>query len=99
MSDDTIRIDDRPGQGRYVLSVDGTEAGVVAYRLRGDRLIVDHTEVGERYEGRGLGGRLARRVIDDARDRGLRLVPRCPFFRSYLERHPEHADLVDPVQA
>ena len=45
----------------------------------------------------GLGSELVRAALDDIRTRGLEIVPRCPFVRRYLERHPEYADLVaDP---
>ena len=33
-------------------------------------------------------------ALDDIRARGLRLVPFCPFVRSYIRRHPDYADLV-----
>jgi predicted GNAT family acetyltransferase len=29
------------------------------------------------------------------RRRGLRVVPQCPFIRSFVEENPEYADLVD----
>ena len=34
-------------------------------------------------------------TLDDVRARGsLRVVPRCPFIRSWIEKHPDYADLV-----
>ena len=33
-------------------------------------------------------------VLGDVRARGLKIEPVCPFVADYLERHPEHADLV-----
>lgn len=53
-----------------------------------------HTEVPPVLEGRGYGAALARAALEYAREKHLRVVPRCPFVRSYLERHPEYADLV-----
>jgi predicted GNAT family acetyltransferase len=50
-----------------------------------------HTVVDEAYAGRGLGNRLAKGVLDDALGRGLHVVPRCPFIRAWLERHPDYA--------
>ena len=99
MSDPTIEILDRPDLGRYILTLDGQEAGFVAYRDRVARRIVDHTEVDPAFEGRGLGSRLARHVLDDARARQLRIVPRCPFLAAYLERHPEDHDLIEAAEA
>ena len=34
-------------------------------------------------------------ALDHVRGEGGRIVPLCPFVRSWLERHPEYADLVD----
>ena len=96
MADARIEITERPDDGRYVLTIDGSDAGEVAYRRRGRQLIVDHTEVDPAFEGQGLGSRLARHVLDAARAEDLRIVPNCPFLRGYLDRHPEDATLVDP---
>lgn len=47
-----------------------------------------------RTGGRGVGSQLARHALDDARARGLAVVPDCPFLNDYLSKHPEYADLV-----
>ncbi len=95
MPDSVIEIQDRPERGAYVLLVDGERAGYVTYRLDGERLTVDHTKVTDAFSGRGFGGRLARHVLDDARRRDLRVIPRCPFLAGYIRTHPEYQDLVD----
>jgi hypothetical protein len=53
-----------------------------------------HTEVPKQLEGRGVGSQLVRGALDIIRKRGLRVVPRCPFVKSYIERHPDYTDLV-----
>jgi len=79
---------------RYELRVDGEVAGFVEYRFAGDdRIVLTHTEVDERFEGHGIGSRLARGVLDDARAHGWQVVPRCPFIAEYIRRHPDYADL------
>jgi len=81
-------------QHRYELRIDGEVAGVVEYRFAGEgRIVLTHTEVDERYEGHGLGSRLARGALDDARAHGWQVVPRCPFIAEYIQHHPEYADL------
>src|SRR5579884_2712755 len=42
-----------------------------------------------------------RAALDDARDRGFRVVPICPFVEAYVRRHPEDADPVvaDPARS
>lgn len=44
--------------------------------------------------GRGIGTRLVLHALEDARERGLRVVPSCPFVGEVVERHPEYADLL-----
>ena len=92
--DRLVAVRDNPGEGRYELFVAGQLAGHATYTLSGPTMTIPHTEVRPRFEGQGLGARLARFALDDARERGLRVVPRCPFVAAYIGRHPEYADLV-----
>jgi hypothetical protein len=101
MSDDARRqraeavtVRDEPAGARYELFVDGELAGFATYRRRDGVMTIPHAEIEPRFEGRGLGGRLARFALDDARRHGWRVVPACPFVASYIERHPEYSDLV-----
>lgn len=94
----TIEVEsDAEGTGRYVVSVDGDEAGELTFRAdpTGNRVLV-HTGVDDAYEGQGLAAQLVTRAFDDARAADLKIVPQCPYVRRYLERHPEHLDLVAP---
>ncbi|WP_374275008.1 GNAT family N-acetyltransferase [Brevundimonas sp.] len=81
---------------RYVLDVDGAEA-VVTYNLNGENLMITETLVPQALEGRGLAKRLAVHVLDDARARDLKVLPVCPFFAGYLQKHPDYADVVHPT--
>ena len=89
-----IVVADNPGEGRYELYVDGRLVGLATYVLSGQTMTIPHSEVQPSFEGQGLGARLARFALDDARERGLRVVPRCPFIAAYVKRHPEYADLI-----
>ena len=91
---DIRREDTRPTSGRYVISVDGTDAGFSIYSERAGVITFRHTEVDPSFEGQGLGGTLARGALDDARARGLQVKALCPFIASYLKRHPEYQDIV-----
>ncbi len=85
---------DSPDHHRYELR-DGDEViGLIAYRLADGVITLVHTEVDPAHEGQGHAATLARGALDDARSRGLRVVPSCPYVASYIEKHPEYADLV-----
>ena len=89
-------IHDNAEAHRYELPVDG-EVAVVIYNLSGQNLMITETLVPPVLEGRGLTSRLARHVVSDARGRALLILPVCPFFAGYLQKHPEHTDVVHPT--
>jgi uncharacterized protein len=89
-------VRDAPDQRRYEVYDDaGALAGFTTYATRPGKIIFVHTEVDPAFEGQGLGSALVKSALDDARARGLRVVPLCPFVAAYVERHPEYDDLVD----
>lgn len=91
---DAVEIRDRPPEGRYIISLDGQPVGFSQYTLGSGEITFIHTQIDREFEGRGLGLRLAGAVLDDARARGLRVRPQCPFIASYIKAHPAYRDLV-----
>ena len=78
---------------RYELEVEG-ELAVAEYRLRDGRITFTHTEVPEALGGRGIGKTLIGAALDDVRQRGLKVVPACPFVKHFIDTHPETRDLL-----
>ncbi|HEX8996498.1 MAG TPA: GNAT family N-acetyltransferase [Ktedonobacterales bacterium] len=92
---DNITIRDNEAEQRYETQI-GEAVAILAYE-RGERQIaLIHTDVPKELEGRGIGGKLAKFALDDARSRGLEVVPICPFVVAYLRRHPDEMDVVAP---
>jgi predicted GNAT family acetyltransferase len=89
-----IEFVDNPDAHRFELRSGDELLGFVAYRLAADHITLVHTEVDPAHGGQGYAARLARAALDDARSRGLRVVPSCPYVASYVRKHPEYADLV-----
>ena len=89
-----VTVVDNPDASRYEIRVDGKLAGFVVYRLPPDRIVFVHTEIDQAMEGRGLGGRLIRAALDDARAKGRKVTALCPFVGDYIERHPDYQDLL-----
>jgi predicted GNAT family acetyltransferase len=96
MSKDAVEVQRNEAAQRYETVVEGSPA-IIQYEQDGDRIVFLHTEVPEALEGRGIGSALARAALEDARDRNLTVVPRCPFVRAYIRRHPEYETLLDAV--
>ncbi len=91
-----LHVRDVPESRRYeaTLGDDPALTALLDYSLGQGWIELLHTEVLEGYEGQGLGSRLVAAVLDDARQRGLRVVPKCPFVVRWLERHPEQQDVL-----
>jgi predicted GNAT family acetyltransferase len=87
-----IRVTRHPAD--YEITVDGVHAGTAVFTEEPGAVVFTHTEVDAAFGGQGIGGQLARAALDDVRARGLRVVPKCPFIRSWIDKHPEYADLV-----
>jgi hypothetical protein len=89
-------VANNPAASRYELHVGSELAGVVTYLLRehGTVLSLLHTEVTPAFQGAHLATHLARFILDDARERGLAVLPFCPYIGSWIKKHPEYTDLV-----
>ena len=68
-------IVDAEAAQRYEARIEGELAGFIDYVVKGDRLALIHTEVLPSHQGQGLGEQLVRFALDDARRRGLRVIP------------------------
>jgi hypothetical protein len=87
-------VRDAPDRDRFEIEVDGAVVGFVEYRRKPGTIAFVHTEIDPEHEGAGLGGVLVSAALDEARREGARVLPFCPFVRSYIEHHPEYVDLV-----
>ncbi|MBS2940161.1 N-acetyltransferase [Nocardioides sp. J2M5] len=85
---------DAPAQSRYELRAGDELVGFIDYLLRDGTIALVHTEVDPAHSGQGHAATLARGALDAARARGLSVRPVCPYVASYIEKHPEYADLV-----
>lgn len=85
---------DNPRRHRFELRSGDEVLGFVVYRLADDVITLVHTEVDPAHGGQGHAATLARAALDEARKRGLAVVPTCPYVASYIRKHPEYADLV-----
>ncbi|AXI76380.1 GNAT family N-acetyltransferase [Peterkaempfera bronchialis] len=88
-----IVVTDAPERTRFEARQGDTLAGFAEYIRSGSLVVYPHTEVDPAFEGRGVGGALARAALDDARARGLPVLATCPFIAGWMGRHPDYADL------
>jgi predicted GNAT family acetyltransferase len=78
---------------RYELVVEGHLAATY-YKLSDGVITFIHTEVPPELGGKGVGSALIKGALDQMRAEGLKVIPECPFFKAYIDKHPEYADLL-----
>ena len=96
MSRVDVVVTDNPAESRYEIRVGDELAGFAMYRDEAGRRVFFHTEVEPAHEGEGLGRQLVETALGDMRERGTAVVPLCPFFASFIRRHPEWHDVLAP---
>ncbi|MFT4096866.1 MAG: GNAT family N-acetyltransferase [Rhodoblastus sp.] len=79
---------DNKAESRFELTVDGSMA-VAEYRIVGDTIHFTHTETPYALQGRGVASQVIRGALTSAKERGLKIVPRCSFVADYIAKHPE----------
>ncbi|MFC3069005.1 GNAT family N-acetyltransferase [Phenylobacterium soli] len=87
---------DNTATHRFEIVLEG-ETAFAEYQLVAGGIILPHTVVPTVFEGRGIASRLAVYAMDYARQRGLKVIPLCPFMAGYMKKHPETHDLVHPT--
>lgn len=97
MAEQSGGVTDNAGESRYELDVEGQMA-VLSYHRRGGTLYLTHTEVPQELEGKGIGSRIVKHALDQARAAGEKVAPWCPFVRAYIDRHSEYEEMVAPEE-
>ena len=81
--------------GVFFIEYKGKEIGLMHYTLSGPgKMIIDHTEVNEAYEGKGLGRQLVKAGVVYAREHNVKILPLCPFAKKIFELTPDFGDVL-----
>ncbi len=91
----TVR--DNVERKRFEIDLGGGAVAIAEYTLPEGIIMFTHTEVPPEHEGKGIGKALIVAGLAAARERGLKVIPICPFFAAYMQKHAEVQDLLDDV--
>lgn len=90
-----IKHQDNGSKGSFYVEVEGNKLAEMTYVWAGDKkIILDHTEVDASLKGKGTGKQLVGASVDFAREKGIKIIPLCPFAKSVLDRVPEFRDVL-----
>jgi len=81
--------------GSFNMIVNETIAAQMTFVFAGDKkIIIDHTEVNNGYNGKGYGKILVAKAVDFARGNKLKIIPLCPFVKSIFDKTPDYNDVL-----
>jgi predicted GNAT family acetyltransferase len=82
-------------RGYFEALENGKQAGKMTYTWAGDsKFIIDHTEVAEEFNGKGVGKKLLMATVDYARSNNLTIIPLCPYAKSVFDKTEEIRDVL-----
>jgi hypothetical protein len=90
-------IHDNVVKHRFEADLGDGSFAIAEYNLLHGKIVFTHTEVPSPHEGQGIGSSLIRFALQSARERGLEVIPICPFFAAYIKNHADEQDLLDPA--
>ncbi|MCF8607452.1 N-acetyltransferase [Gordonia sp. HY442] len=95
-STEQVEVTRNDAAGRYDITVDGELAGFTEFVDHDGQRIFPHTELDDKFSGRGLSSVLIRQALADTRAAGQRIVPICPLVARYISKHEDEVgDIVD----
>ncbi|MEQ3500718.1 GNAT family N-acetyltransferase [Tenacibaculum sp. SSH1-16] len=90
-----VQQEDNDKKGEFYIEVEGNRAALMTYTWAGkDKLIIDHTEVGDDLRGEGAGYKLVAASVEFARSKNIKILPLCPFAKSVFDKKPEYSDVL-----
>ena len=67
--------------------------GESTYSDSGNLWIIDHTVVDDKYTGQQIAGKLVLEIVNQAREKGIKTIPLCPFAIKEFQKKEEYADV------
>lgn len=90
-----VEQEDNDKKGEFYIEIEGNRVALMTYTWAGkDKLIIDHTEVGDALRGKGAGYKLVAVSVEFARNKNIKILPLCPFAKSVFDKKPEYLDVL-----
>jgi predicted GNAT family acetyltransferase len=85
---------DNTDDNQYEFHIEGYIPKIEYIKSVNGEIYLTHTEVPYELEGKGVASQLVQKALKDIKEKGLRLIPLCPFVVGYIRKHPEWKSIV-----
>ena len=88
-----LKINDK--NGAFFIEINAKQEALMTFVFAGDdKIIIDHTEVNPGNNGKGFGKKMVAKAVEFAREKGIKIIPLCPFAKSVFDKTPEFKDVL-----
>jgi len=95
MQTDSIQFEETATKGRaYIGDAAEPQAEMTFSKAGTQMIIIDHTDVAEGFQGKGLGRQLLNKMVALARERQVKILPLCPYAKSVFDKDPSIRDVL-----
>jgi len=81
-------------KGLFYIEQNGKVLAKMSYVWTGNEIIIGHTEVDEILKGKGIGKQFVEKAVELAREKGIKILPLCPFVQSVFDKVEEFSDVL-----
>lgn len=90
-----IELEYNEKKGFFYIEIDGMVEAKMTFVFAGEhQIIIDHTEVSPGNNGKGFGKKMTEKAVEFARQKGISILPLCPFAKSVFDKTPEFRDVL-----
>lgn len=90
-----IQLKESQTKGAAIALINDQEAGKMTYSIASEnKIIIDHTEVEDEFNGQGVGKSLLIKIVEMAREKQIKILPLCPFAKAMFEKNEELRDVL-----
>lgn len=84
---DALPLHDETEARQFILRIGDLRARMEYDRSSGDRIFLTHIDVPAALEGHDVAAILTEKVLRWAEENKFKVVPYCPYAKTYLRRH------------
>jgi len=90
-----VQQEDNGKKGKFFILENAQQEAEMTYTWAGDsRIIIDHTDVSQALQGKSAGKQMLMKAVAFAREKGIKIIPLCPFAKSVFDKMPEIRDVL-----
>jgi predicted GNAT family acetyltransferase len=83
-------------KGSFFIIVDKKRIAEMVYVMaRPKKMIIEHTEVNESFQGQGMGLQLLEKLVEFVRKEEIKVIPLCPFAKAQFKKREDLRDVLN----